>query len=80
MADTSRPNPNANKQKADGEAWSSEPDTVQRVGEDAPAENSPGDGTSNAGGITNRPLDREVGNQDALPPRGMTRDEEDAEE
>jgi hypothetical protein len=37
-----------------------------------PAENS----RENAGGITNRPLDREIHEQDEVPPRGRTKDEE----
>ena len=72
MAKTNRPKPNANRQKAKGEPWSSEQDTVERV--------SPVGDSDNAGGITNRPLDEEVGNQDALPPRGTRRDEDDPEE
>ena len=51
-------------------------------------QNSPGDepgrkpserydeGGSEAGGITNRPLDEEVENQDALPQRGLSKDQD----
>ena len=34
----------------------------------------------NAGGITNRPLDEEVDNQESLPPRGETREENEERE
>jgi hypothetical protein len=75
MASQDRPNQNANKTKAEGDRWSSEQDTVKKVDYDIPAENYPADDGDNAGGITNRPLDEEVDNQESLPTRGMSRDE-----
>lgn len=75
MANQDRPNQNANKSKAEGERWSSEQNTVRKVDHDIPAENYPADDGDNAGGITNRPLDEEVDNQESVPARGMSRDE-----
>ena len=39
-------------------------------------QNKPGDGRSNTGGITNRPLDREQSEQEQLPARGRAKSEE----
>ena len=75
MANPNRPNENANKTKAEGERWSSEENSVRKAEHDTPPEDYPVDEGDNAGGITNRPLDEEVDNQEALPPRGMSRDD-----
>ncbi len=66
--DRNTPNPAANKSKAEGDRWSSEADTVERV--DREAERA----ADEAGGITNRPLDEEERNQDRLPERGDSRE------
>jgi len=75
MADQDRPNQNANKNKAEGERWSSESDTVRHADQDENPERLYDDEDSdNAGGITNRPLSEEIGNQESLPGRGTNRD------
>ena len=76
MADTGKPNENRGKSKAEGERWSSEQNSVRKAEQETPAENYPPDDGDNAGGITNRPLDEEVDNQESLPARGMSRDGE----
>jgi hypothetical protein len=75
MSDPKMPNQAANKSKAEGERWSSEDDTVSKVDYDVPAEHYPPDDGENAGGVTNRPLDEEVDNQESLPVRGSSRNE-----
>ena len=75
MADQDRPNHNANKSKAEGERWESEPDTMRNADRDEnPERLYEEDSGDDAGGITNRPLSEEAGNQEALPDRGTTRD------
>jgi hypothetical protein len=76
MANQDRPNQAANKNKAEGERWSSEPDTVRKADRDENPERlyDDEDDADNAGGITNRPLSEEVGNQESLPDRGTNRD------
>jgi hypothetical protein len=75
MADQDRPNQNANKSKAEGERWESQPDTMRNADRDEnPERLYEGDDSDDAGGITNRPLSEEVGNQESLPDRGTTRD------
>ena len=66
--DRKNPNPAADKSKAEGDRWSSEADTVERVDRER---KTPAD---EAGGITNRPLQEEERNQDRLPDRGDARD------
>ena len=68
MADKDTPNRPANKDKAEGERWSSE----QNVIPDSESSTSRGyeDDRDNAGGITNRPLSEEIDNQNSLPDRG----------
>ena len=78
MADQNRPNQNANKHKAEGERWTSDPDTVERADENRPAEQYEDTDGDNTGGITNRRFDEEVENQDALPPRGGRRGDSSA--
>ena len=65
--DRTSPNPAANKSKAEGDRWSSEADTVERVDREV-------DQSDEAGGITNRPLGEEERNQDRVPDRGDTRE------
>ncbi|HJR59785.1 MAG TPA: hypothetical protein VJ813_10315 [Vicinamibacterales bacterium] len=75
MAQQDRPNQNANKDKAEGERWSSEPDTVRKADRDEnPEQLYEDEGAGDAGGITNRPLPEEIGSQEALPDRGTSRD------
>ena len=52
--------------------WKSEPDTVERVDREAERQ-IPAD---EVGGITNRPLEEEKRNQDRVPDRGDTRDDQ----
>ncbi len=52
--------------------WSSEEDTVEK----ADRNNYPADDSGDAGGISNRPLDEEIENQETLPERGTTREDE----
>ena len=61
-----RPNKNANQAKAEGERWDSDETSA------AKPERSDID---DAGGITNRTYEEERENQEALPPRGTSRDE-----
>lgn len=77
MADQDRPNQAANKSKAEGERWTSEPDSVRRADRDENPEQLYDDRTGSTGGISNRPLSDEVGSQDALPDRGTRRDRSD---
>ena len=70
MADQDWPNQSANKSKAEGERWTSDPDTIENADRDEHPERlyDEEDG-DDAGGITNRPLSEE-----ALPERGTNRD------
>jgi hypothetical protein len=75
MADQDRPSQNANRDKAEGERWSSEENTVRNADRDEnPEELYDPEDTDDAGGITNRPLSEEIGNQGELPARGTSRD------
>ena len=69
MAEMNRPKESAKTNTSQGDGWRSDPDTVERSADEAPAENYPDDDSDNAGGISNRPLDEEVDNQTSLPPR-----------
>jgi hypothetical protein len=70
--DRNTPNQAANKGKAEGERWTSEPDTVEQRDRSRTAERAPG--TDDSGGITNRPLEEEMQNQDLVPERGESRE------
>ena len=75
MAKPDWPNQNANKSKAEGERWESDPDTVRNADRDENPEQLYDEQDSHdAGGITNRPLSQEIGSQEALPERGTNRD------
>jgi hypothetical protein len=74
MADKDSPNRAANKDKAEGERWRSEPDTIPDS--ESSTSRSYDDDGDNAGGITNRPLAEEMDNQNSLPDRGETQDDE----
>jgi hypothetical protein len=52
--------------------WSSEEDTVEK----ADRNSYPADDGDGAGGISNRPLDEEIENQETLPERGTTQEDE----
>ena len=70
MADKQTPNMQSNKDKAEGERWGSDENSVENADRASDAAER---GTSEAGGITNRPLEEEMANQDALPERGESR-------
>ena len=65
-----KPNPAAKKSKTEGDRWSSEPDTVERVDREDQRPTADDD----TGGITNRPLEEEERNQDRVPDRGDSRE------
>jgi hypothetical protein len=78
MADNDTPTRAANKEKAEGDR-----STAEYNGDVPNSESSTDRGyedrnRDNAGGITNRPLDEEVENQNALPERGLSQDDERA--
>jgi hypothetical protein len=74
MADKDTPNRPANKDKAEGERWSSEQDVIPDS-ESSTARDYEDDG-DNAGGIANRPLSEEIDNQNSLPDRGNSQADE----
>lgn len=59
MADPDTPNQASNKEKAEGDRWQPDSETVERA--------------DRGGGITNRPLQQERENQEALPTRGRSK-------
>jgi len=76
MADTATPNRAANKEKAEGDRSTVEQNVDVPNSEsstDRAYRDTDGD---NAGGITNRSLDEEVENQNSLPERGMSQQDE----
>jgi hypothetical protein len=77
MDDKTNPSQSANKSKAEGDRWGSKPDTVEQQDRDRQGsrDQTPGytSGT-NAGGITNRPLEEEDENQAAVPDRDESRE------
>ena len=76
MADSNTPNQNANKSKAEGDREGARQSSATRAADrNDIASNYDDENGDNAGGITNRPLDQEVGNQQSLPKRGMDRNE-----
>lgn len=74
MADKDTPNRPANKDKAEGERWSSEQNVIPDS-ESSTSRDYEDDG-DNAGGITNRPLGEELDNQNSLPDRGNSQADE----
>jgi hypothetical protein len=68
--DPNTPNQASNKSKAEGEPWRSEDDTVERQDRPRSSDDRMTEGDE-AGGITNRPLDEEMDNQDRVPDRGQ---------
>jgi hypothetical protein len=69
--DRNTPNQAANKSKAEGERWKSEPDTVEKRDRSQASERTTE--SDEGGGITNRPLEEEMRNQDLVPDRGESR-------
>jgi hypothetical protein len=67
------PNKAANKEKAEGDRWTSEANTVERRDRESGAADRMND-SGEGGGITNRPLDEEEANQEAVPDRGQSRE------
>lgn len=68
--DQDRPNQNANKEPAEGSRDTArERETMSRERHGSTA-------SEQAGGITNRPLEREAQEQHEVPPRGRTKDED----
>ncbi len=67
MADQNMPNDASRKSKAEGDRW--EPESENSAGPRS------GYSTDEEGaGITNRPLDEEIENQEALPERGRSKE------
>lgn len=77
MADMDTPNRSANKDKAEGERSKSDQKAVPNS-ESSTSRGYEDDG-DNAGGITNRPLDEEIDNQNSLPQRGRSQADERSE-
>ena len=76
MADKDMPNRAANKDKAEGER-STVMESAAIPNSESSTDRKYDDGIGdNAGGITNRPLDEEVENQNALPERGLSQADE----
>jgi hypothetical protein len=75
MADNDTPNRSANQDKAEGERWKSEEGVIPHSESSTDLGYGEGDGDK-VGGITNRPLDEEIENQDALPERGQSQADE----
>ena len=77
MPDQDRPNQNANKSKAEGERFSEEErkDETNAAPDTHPERQYDENDRDDAGGITNRPLSDEIGNQQSLPERGTTKDQ-----
>lgn len=75
MADKDTPNRAANKDKAEGERWESEEGVIPNS-ESSTDRRFKDENGDNAGGITNRPIGEEIDNQNALPDRGRSQDDE----
>lgn len=74
MADKETPTRASNRDKAEGERWTSDPDTVEVA--DRYAESA---GETDTGGVSNRPLSEEISRQEDLPERGTSKREEAGE-
>ena len=77
MADMATPNRAANKDKAEGDRSTAEYNADVPNSESSTDRGYRDENRDNAGGITNRPLDEEVENQNALPERGMSQEDEE---
>lgn len=69
--DTDTPNRSANRDKAEGERWTSDSDTVEVADRNA-------EGAEDTGGISNRPLSEETKRQESLPARNTNRGDKEA--
>jgi hypothetical protein len=78
MADTDTPNRAANNDKAEGDRSLVEQNPAIPNSESSTDRKYNVGIGDNTGGITNRPLDEEVENQNALPDRGRSQDDERA--
>jgi hypothetical protein len=76
MADKDTPNRAANKEKAEGDRSTAEHNAAVPNSESSTDRGYRDDDRDNTGGITNRPLDEEVENQNALPEGGMSQADE----
>ena len=76
MANQNAPNSASGKSKAEGERNASQQSSTRNAERSRPEAGYDESGDA-GGGITNRPLDEEVENQEALPQRGNSRKEED---
>ena len=74
VADKDTPNRPANKDKAEGDRWTSEQNVIPNS--ESSTERGYEDDGDNAGGITNRPIDEEIDNQNSLPERGRSQSDE----
>ncbi len=76
MADNDTPNRAANKDKAEGERWSSNDNVVPESDRSAGRLNQDDHDKDDAGGISNRSLGEEIDNQNSLPARGQSQGDE----
>ena len=76
MADKDVPNRAANKDKAEGERWSSKDNVVPESNESAGRVNQQDSDKDDAGGISNRSFGEEIENQNSLPARGQSQRDE----
>jgi hypothetical protein len=74
--DKDRPNPTSNREKAEGDRWTSDPDTVEVA--DRYSEGV-GKTNENSGGISNRELSEEIERQHNVPDGGTERGERNPE-
>lgn len=75
MADKDTPNRAANKDKAEGERWKSEEGVIPNS-ESSTDRRYRDDNRDHAGGITNRGIGEEIENQNTLPERGRSQEDE----
>ena len=75
MPDNDTPNRAANKDKAEGERWKSEEGVIPNS-ESSTDRRFRDENGDNAGGITNRPIGEEIDNQNTLPDRGRSQQDE----
>jgi hypothetical protein len=76
MADKETPTRASNVEKAEGDRWTSDPDTVEVSDRYADVI---GETSENSGGISNRPLEKEIERQHNLPDRGTRRGDDRGE-
>jgi hypothetical protein len=73
MADKNTPNRAANMEKAEGDRWRSDDDAVNPTDAERPGERYD---SERGAGISNRPVGEEIENQEALPERGLSQEDE----